>query len=85
MPVERLIWTDALLPGFRPAPAPSSSCFIGGFFTAIIMLKPEGKGTRYIARSLHGDEAPRKKHEETGFHDGWGKALDQLVAHARTT
>jgi uncharacterized protein YndB with AHSA1/START domain len=26
------------------------------------------------------DEAARKRHEEMGFHQGWGKALDQLVA-----
>jgi hypothetical protein len=34
--------------------------------------------------AMHGDEAGCKKHADMGFHDGWGKALDQLVAHART-
>jgi uncharacterized protein YndB with AHSA1/START domain len=49
--------------------------------TAAILLEPEGKGTRYTAHVLHQDEAGRKSHEEMGFKDGWGKALDQLVAH----
>jgi len=73
---ERFVFTDTLLPGYRPAANP--------FFTGVITLEAHGKGTRYIATAIHGDEATRKKHEEMGFHDGWGKALDQLVAHAKT-
>ncbi|MGH8588953.1 MAG: SRPBCC domain-containing protein, partial [Gammaproteobacteria bacterium] len=34
----------------------------------------------YTALVLHGDEEARKEHEAMGFHEGWGKALDQLVA-----
>ena len=52
--------------------------------TGILTLAPEGKGTRYKATILHADEAARKRHEEMGFHDGWGKALDQLVELAKT-
>lgn len=69
---ERLVFTDALEPGFRPAAEP--------FFTAVISLRAEGAGTRYVARAIHGDPTSRKKHEEMGFHDGWATALDQLVA-----
>ena len=76
VPNERLVWTDALLPGYRPAENP--------FFTAIIALEPHGSGTRYIATAIHRDEAGRKKHEDMGFHQGWGTALDQLVAHVKT-
>jgi uncharacterized protein YndB with AHSA1/START domain len=76
VPNERLVWTDALLPGYRPAENP--------FMTAIITLEARGKGTRYIATAIHGDEAARKKHEEMGFHQGWATALDQLVAHVKT-
>jgi len=72
---ERLVWTDALLPGYRPAENP--------FFTAIIELEAQGKGTRYTATAVHRDAAGRKKHDEMGFHTGWGTALDQLVAHAK--
>ena len=32
---------------------------------------------------MHGDEASTRRHEEMGFHDGWGKALEQLVAVAK--
>jgi uncharacterized protein YndB with AHSA1/START domain len=76
VPNKRLVWTDALLPGYRPAADP--------FFTAIVTLEPRGTGTRYIAMGMHRDEAGRKRHEEMGFHQGWGTALDQLVAHAKT-
>ena len=73
---ERFAFTDALLPGFRPSEKP--------FFTGVITLEKKGTGTRYVATAIHGDEATRKQHEEMGFHDGWGKALDQLVEHAKT-
>jgi hypothetical protein len=33
---------------------------------------------------MHSDDASRKKHEEMGFHAGWGKALEQLVEHMKT-
>ena len=52
--------------------------------TAIITLESQGKGTRYTAVAIHRDDAGRKKHEEMGFYQGWGKALDQLVAHVKT-
>ena len=76
VPNRRLVFTDALLPGFRPSANP--------FFTAVIEIEPEGKGTRYRATAVHRDEEARKKHEEMGFHTGWGAALDQLVALAKT-
>lgn len=76
VPNERLVWTDALLPGYRPSTEP--------FFTAVVTLEPRGNGTLYTAMAVHRDEAGRKKHEEMGFHEGWGIVLDQLVAHAKT-
>jgi uncharacterized protein YndB with AHSA1/START domain len=53
-------------------------------FTAVISLEPHGKGTKYRALVMHRDEADRQKHEKMGFHEGWGAALDQLVALARS-
>lgn len=76
VPNERLVWTDALLPGYRPSEEP--------FFTAVLTLEPRGSGTLYTAVALHRDEAGRKKHEEMGFHEGWGQVLDQLVAYVKT-
>jgi uncharacterized protein YndB with AHSA1/START domain len=75
VPQERLVWTDALLPGYRPSEKP--------FFTAVIALEKQGKGTRYTATAIHRDAAGRKQHEDMGFHEGWGQCLDQLVAYSK--
>ncbi|MCX5658790.1 MAG: SRPBCC family protein [Planctomycetota bacterium] len=75
IPLQRLVFTDALLPGFRPSGKP--------FMTGIIELEPKGKGTRYTATVLHADAETRAKHEAMGFRDGWGKALDQLVEYSK--
>ncbi|WP_179958335.1 SRPBCC family protein [Chitinimonas arctica] len=80
---RKLVWTNALEPGFRPALPPASGHCGHFLFTAVLSLEPLGSGTRYSVRLLHGDEAGRKEHEEMGFHDGWNKALDQLVARVR--
>lgn len=82
---EKLVWTNALLPGFRPAPTPVAKAdeHIEFFFTAMVTLAAHTGGTRYTATVIHGDEAGCKKHAAMGFHDGWGKALDQLVALAK--
>lgn len=79
---ERLVWTDALVAGYRPAPAPNSC--IDKFFTAVITLEPHPAGTKYHVLAQHGDEEARLKHEEKGFHDGWGAAFDQLVTLVKT-
>jgi uncharacterized protein YndB with AHSA1/START domain len=75
VPHERLVWTDALAPGWRPAAKP--------FVTAILTLELVAEGTRYTARVLHKDAADRDRHAAMGFQDGWAKALDQLVALMR--
>lgn len=77
VPGERLVWTDALTAGYRPTAK--------SFMTAIISLEPHAGGTKYTAIALHSDEAARRRHEEMGFHRGWGSALDQLVAHVKRT
>jgi uncharacterized protein YndB with AHSA1/START domain len=84
---EKLVWTNALEPGYRPAPrrvATKGHECDEFLFTAMILLEKHGKGTKYTAIAMHLDEAERQKHEQMGFHEGWGKALDQLVALAAT-
>jgi uncharacterized protein YndB with AHSA1/START domain len=76
---ERLVWTNALEPGYRPSRERAGSPNCPLLFTAVISLEPHGQGTKYIATVLHGDPETRKQHEEMGFHDGWGTAFDQLV------
>jgi uncharacterized protein YndB with AHSA1/START domain len=81
---ERVVWTNTLLPGFRPAP-PSPDLHCGDFpFTAVITLETHGQGTKYTAIAIHRDEAGRQSHADMGFHDGWSTCLDQLVALVKT-
>lgn len=72
VPERRLVWTDALGPGYRPSAE--------SFFTGILELRPEGEGTHYRAIGRHGDPDKAQQHAEMGFVHGWGAALDQLVA-----
>jgi hypothetical protein len=51
--------------------------------TAVIAMESLGRQTRYTATALHRDEASRKRHEDMGFLNGWGTALDQLVEHIK--
>lgn len=75
---KKLVWTNALLPDFRPASEPKSCSDF--FFTATIFFETFGRGkTKYRAIVTHGSEEDRKKHEALGFEEGWGKALDQLI------
>lgn len=76
---RKLVWTNAMMPGFRPVLAQSHSSCGDFLFTAAVMLEPEGNKTKYTALVVHADEAGRKQHEEMGFHEGWGIALDQLI------
>jgi uncharacterized protein YndB with AHSA1/START domain len=78
IPNEKLVWTNALAPGYRPISAPSIP--EGDFaFTAMVSMLPHEQGTKYTAVAMHSCEEDRKKHESMGFEEGWGKALDQLV------
>ncbi len=72
VPDRKLVFTDALLPGFRPAPTP--------FFTAFLFLEPVEGGTRYIAIARHGKPETVEQHRAMGFFEGWGTVIDQLVA-----
>ena len=74
VPFRRLVWTNALRPGYRPAP--------DGFFTAVMTLDPVGDATRCRTVAMHRSEDDRAQHEVMGFHDGWGTVLDQLVTYA---
>ncbi len=76
VPNRRLVFTDALGPGYRPNDS--------SFMTAYVLLEPEGAGTKYTAIAVHSNEEQRQQHEEMGFYQGWGTALDQLVEYAKT-
>ncbi len=77
-PGRRLVWTNALGPGFRPVELDE-----GDFpFTVELAFTPVtgGTGTTYLAVARHGTAATAAAHDRMGFHDGWGAALDQLLA-----
>lgn len=84
VPNRRLVWTNALEPGFRPSALLSETPCEGFAFTAIIALEAVDAGTKYSARVLHADEAGMKQHEAMGFEQGWGKALDQMVTYIQS-
>lgn len=71
-PEQRLVWTTALVAGWRPAEQP--------FISAIIEFDDHPDGTRYRATALHSDLAQRDLHLELGFHAGWGIVTEQLAA-----
>ena len=78
-------WTEPkhLMKWMCPLPWKTVECEIdlrpgGGFLT----FEDAPGGTRYTARAMHVNAEDTKKHADMGFHDGWGKALDQLVAMA---
>jgi uncharacterized protein YndB with AHSA1/START domain len=77
VPNEKLVWTDALLPGYRPSANP--------FFTAVVNIAPNGKGgTKYTAIAIHRDPEGKAQHEAMGFHEGWGTVLTQMVEFIKT-
>ena len=80
---ERVVWTSALGPGWRPNDPGPADC--GGFlFTAIMSIEdaPGGK-TLYRAIAKHKNLADAETHAKMGFHDGWGTCADQLGEVAR--
>jgi uncharacterized protein YndB with AHSA1/START domain len=73
VPEARLVWTTVLSAGWRPTEPWLA-------LTAIIGFEAEGSATRYSARILHRTAAESRRHEELGFHAGWGTAIEQLAA-----
>ena len=75
VPLERLVWTSMLFPGYRPA------VFDDIPITAIVTMRPEGSGTRYVFTALHRSEADLATNRESGFYQGTEIAIDQFVEH----
>jgi len=80
---EKLTWTSALGPGYRPNLA-GEGC--ESFpFTAVVTFADAGNGkTAYRAVALHKDVADREKHEQMGFNEGWGTVAGQLEDFAQS-
>jgi len=70
---RRLVWTNALDSGWRPAsPQPVA-------LSAEIVFGEHPDGTDYRAIVRHGDPAARASHEELGFFEGWGSVTEALA------
>ena len=78
VPMERLVWTSMLFPGYRPA------VFDDIPITAIVTMETVGAGTRYVFTALHRDEADFEKDKASGWLEGTEIALDQFVAHVKS-
>lgn len=78
VPMERLVWTSMLFPGWRPA------VFDDIPITAVVTLSPDGNGTRYVFTALHRNAADLATSKASGFYEGTSVAIDQLVAHVAT-
>ena len=68
---ERLVFTDAYTRAWEPSEQP--------FMTVVLTFENAGGKTHYTARVLHWTVADRQRHEEMGFHQGWGQCADQLA------
>ena len=79
VPLQRLVWTSMLFPGYRPA------VFDDIPITAIVTLESVDKGTRYVFTALHRNEADLQNNKTSGFYEGTLIATDQLVEHVVQT
>lgn len=78
-PCQRLVWTNLIGPGFRPAPRMADEQ-LGFSFVVDLRFERLSSGlTKYSAHVMHQDEQSRRTHEDMGFEQGWGIALDQLI------
>jgi uncharacterized protein YndB with AHSA1/START domain len=72
---QRLVWTSMLFPDYRPA------VFDDIPITAVMTLRTEGTGTRYVFTALHRNEADFETNKSSGFYQGTEIAVDQFVEH----
>ena len=78
IPLQRLVWTSMLFPGYRPA------VFDDVPITAIMTMESVGSGTRYVFTALHRNEADVEANRASGWYEGTEIQLDQLAAHVAT-
>jgi uncharacterized protein YndB with AHSA1/START domain len=74
-PMQRLVWTSMLFPGYRPA------VFDDIPITAIMAMEPAGTGTRYVFTALHRSASDCEANKASGFYQGTEIAINQFVAH----
>ncbi len=78
VPMQRLVWTSMLFPGYRPA------VFDDVPITAIVTMESSGTGTRYVFTALHRNAADFEANRQSGWQEGTTIAVDQLIAHVQS-
>ena len=73
---ELIVFTDAYVGDWVASEKP--------FFTGIVRFEDLGGKTKYTAIARHWNAEDSAAHEKMGFHDGWGKAADQMEELAKT-
>ena len=78
VPGKKIVFTDAFSKAWEPVEGTP-------FFVGIVTFEDAGGGkTKYTARARHWTAENCKKHDEMGFHTGWGQCADQLEELAKT-
>ncbi len=72
VPERRVVFTDAILPGWVPTAEP--------FMIGVMEFEAVDGGTRYTASARHWSQTAHDQHVTMGFHPGWGAVADQLIA-----
>ncbi|MGL5362112.1 MAG: SRPBCC family protein [Bosea sp. (in: a-proteobacteria)] len=77
-PLQRLVFTDAFSEGFMPKEGQP-------FMTGFVDFSDALDGATVMQwGARHWSAEAKEQHEKMGFHEGWGKAADQLAERART-
>ena len=77
VPGEKIVFTDAFTSAWEPSPK--------AFMVATVTMADAGeRKTKYRAVVSHWSTEDREQHEKMGFHEGWGKAAEQLEELARS-
>lgn len=78
VPLQRLVWTSMLFPGYR------SAVFDDIPITAVMTMEAKGEGTRYRFTALHRSTADLDANLSSGFFQGTEIAVTQFVEHVMT-
>lgn len=78
IPNQKLVWTNAFGPGFRPNPIPAETAGPNFLVTVELYFQSTPTGTRFIGIAKHATAKDRQTHADMGFDVGWGIVFDQL-------
>ena len=76
VPHERIVFTNAIAPGWQPQV--QQLAFVG-----IFTFAADGDHTLYRAAARHWDADTARMHADMGFEGGWGAVAQQLEAVAQ--